>query len=56
LSKKKKRRSEVKEKIVIVREDQGRQIKKEDGSWTTQQAEKSANGCFGEPHDGLVHD
>jgi hypothetical protein len=39
-SKKQKRRSEVREKLVVGREDRGRQINKEDGSWTTQQAEK----------------
>jgi GH18 family chitinase len=48
-SKKRKRRSEVRKKLVVGREDQGRQINKEDGSWTTQQAEKSTNGCFGAP-------
>jgi hypothetical protein len=36
-------------KLVIEREDQGRQINKEDGSWTTQQAEKDTNECFGAP-------
>jgi hypothetical protein len=41
--KKQKRRSEVREKLVVGREDRGRQINKEDGSWTTQQVEKSTN-------------
>jgi hypothetical protein len=27
------------------------QISKEDGSWTTQQAEKSTVGCFGAPRE-----
>jgi hypothetical protein len=38
-----------KEKRVVEREDQGRQINKEDGSWTTQQEEEDTNGCFGAP-------
>jgi hypothetical protein len=37
-------------KLVVEREDQGRQINKEDGSWTTQQVEKDINECFGAPH------
>jgi hypothetical protein len=36
-------------KRVIGREDRGRQINKEDGSWTTQKMEKATNGCFGAP-------
>jgi hypothetical protein len=47
--KKKKRRSEVKEKKTIKREDQGRQINKEDESWTGQQVEEDTNRCFGAP-------
>jgi hypothetical protein len=42
-SKKQKRRSEVREKLSVGREYQGRQINKEDGSWTTQQVEKATN-------------
>jgi hypothetical protein len=34
-------------KKVVVRGDRGKQISKEDGSWTTQQAEKSTSRCFG---------
>ena len=45
--KKKKRKKEVRENLVVGREDQGRQISKEDGSWKTQQVEKYTNGCFG---------
>jgi hypothetical protein len=37
-----------KEKQVIEREDLGRQRSKEDGSWTSQQADEDINGCFGE--------
>ena len=48
--KKHKIRDEVKEKQAIEREDQGRQRRKEDGSWTTQQVEEDTNGCFREPH------
>jgi hypothetical protein len=29
--------------------DRGRQINKDSGSWTTQQAKKSTGRCFGEP-------
>jgi hypothetical protein len=46
--KKKKRRSEVKER-KIKREDQGRQRSKEDESWTGQQVEEDTNRCFGAP-------
>jgi hypothetical protein len=38
-----------KEKIVVGREDQGREINREKGSWTTQQAGKAANEHFGAP-------
>jgi hypothetical protein len=38
-------------KQAIGRGDRGRQISKEDGSWTTQQAEKATSRCFGEPHE-----
>jgi hypothetical protein len=46
---KQKRRSEVKEKKFVKREDQGRQRSKEDESWTGHQAEEDTNGCFGAP-------
>jgi hypothetical protein len=38
-----------KRKQAVGQEYRGRQIKKEDGSWTNQQAEKATNGCFGAP-------
>jgi hypothetical protein len=47
--KKQERRSEVKEKLSVGREDQGRQSIEEYGSWTTQQVEKDTNRCFGAP-------
>jgi hypothetical protein len=39
-----------KRKKVVEREDRGRQINKEDGLWTTQEAKKSKGICFGAPH------
>jgi hypothetical protein len=50
--KKKKRRSEVKEKRVVKGEDKGRQIRKEDESWTGQQAEEDTSRFFGAPRRG----
>jgi hypothetical protein len=38
-----------KENLVVGREEQGRQINREKGSWTTQQAGKAANEHFGSP-------
>jgi hypothetical protein len=43
----KKERSKGKQ--VVEQEDQGRQIIKEDGLCTTQQAEKDIKECFGAP-------
>jgi hypothetical protein len=37
-------------KLCIGREYQGRQIIKEYGLWTNQQAEKAISECFGAPH------
>jgi hypothetical protein len=54
--KKHKRRSEVKEKLSVGREDRGRQRNKEEGSWTTQQEEKDINECFGAPHRKIRKD
>jgi hypothetical protein len=34
---------------AIRRGDRGRNINKEDGSWTTQQEEKATDRCFGAP-------
>jgi hypothetical protein len=36
-------------KKVVGRGDWGRYIRKEEGSWTTQQEEKVIDGCFGAP-------
>jgi len=47
--KKQKRRTKVKEKIVVGREDRGRQRIKEYGLWTTQQVEEDTNEYFGAP-------
>jgi hypothetical protein len=38
-------------KQVVGRGERGRQIKKEYGSWMTQQVEKATNTCFGAPHE-----
>jgi hypothetical protein len=42
---KQKRRSKVKEKLAIRREDLGIQSSKEEGSWTTKKVEEDINGC-----------
>jgi hypothetical protein len=38
-----------KRKKFVGWEERGRQIRKEYGSWRTQQVEKSTNICFGAP-------
>jgi hypothetical protein len=43
------KKEKSKGKRAVGQEDRGEQIKKEDGSWTTQQEEKSTNGFFGAP-------
>jgi hypothetical protein len=48
--KKQKRRSEVRENESLDEKIEENRSSKEDGSWTTQQVEKSTNGCFGAPH------
>jgi hypothetical protein len=39
-----------KENLVVGREYRGRQISKENGSWTIQKEKEDINECFGEPH------
>ena len=49
--KEQKRRSEVRERKSLDEEIEDEHISKEDGSWTTQQAEKSIVGFFGAPRE-----
>jgi len=43
------KKEKKKEKLVVGREDRGRQRSKEDRSRTTQLVEKDINMCFGAP-------
>jgi hypothetical protein len=48
--KRKEKTERIKRKKVVRQGYIGRQINKEDGSWTTQQAKKAIGRCFGAPH------
>jgi hypothetical protein len=51
VNKKEKNMERSKRNQVVGRGDRGRQISKKEGSWTSQQEEKSTIGFFGAPHE-----